>query len=139
MNKLSLALVCAVVAMNAGMAQAADGAKHMDVKAYKGLDTDGDKRISRDEAKGHAMLSKHFDEMDDDKDGYLNAKEVRSFAKANKGKGFDKVDKNDDNVLTRDEVASNPKLAKRFEAADANKDGKVTKEEAKAYRQDHKK
>lgn len=139
MNKLSLTLVCAAVALTAGMAQAADGANRMDVKAYKALDKDGDKRISRDEAQGHATLSQHFDQMDDDKDGFLNAKEVRSFAKANKGKGFDKVDKNDDKVITRDEVANNPKLAKRFEAADTNKDGKLTPEEAKSFRHDHKK
>jgi hypothetical protein len=139
MNKLSLSLVCAVVALTAGVAQAADDAQRMDVKAYRSLDKDGDKRISRDEAQGHAMLSKNFDQMDDDKDGFLSAKEVRSFGKANKGKGFDKVDTNDDKVLTRDEVASNPKLAKRFEAADVNKDGKVTKEEAKNLRQEHKK
>lgn len=139
MNKLSLSLVCAVVALTAGVAQAADDTQRMDVKAYKSLDKDGDKRISRDEAQGHAMLSKHFDQMDDDKDGYLNAKEVRSYAKSHKGKGFDKADKNDDKVLTRDEVANNPKLAKRFDAADVNKDGKVTQEEAKNFRHDHKK
>ncbi|TDM08396.1 MAG: hypothetical protein C4K60_02770 [Ideonella sp. MAG2] len=139
MKKLSLTLVCAAVALGATMAHAADDAKHMDVRAYKALDKDGDKRISRDEAQGHAMLSKHFDQMDDDKDGFLNAKEVRSFARAHKGKGFDKVDKNNDNVITRDEVANNPKLAKRFDAADTDKDGKLTKEEAKAYHHDHKK
>ncbi|MDZ7812165.1 MAG: hypothetical protein U5L74_03215 [Ideonella sp.] len=139
MNKLSLSLVSVLVALSAGVAHAAGDGKRMDSQAYQALDKDGDKRISRDEAQGHPMMAKHFDQMDDDKDGFLNAKEVRGFAKASKGKGFNKLDANDDKVLTREEVAHNPKLAKRFEAADADKDGKLTQEEAKNFRLDHKK
>ncbi len=46
------------------------------------------------------------------------------------------ADKNADGKISREEAdASMPRLAKKFDAIDANKDGFVTKDEMKAFRE----
>ena len=58
-----------------------------------------------------------------------------------KDKRFDKADANHDGVLTREEAKKMPMLPKHFDEVDANKDGKVTREEmyaaTKKMHQDH--
>ena len=49
---------------------------------------------------------------------------------------FKKVDKDGDGSISREEAQANaPRLAKNFDAVDANHDGKVTMEELRAYHQ----
>jgi len=104
------------------------------------VDTNHDGAISRDEAAAAPQLASHFDEADTDRDGRVTPAELKNFAKGqrlnNKGSGgaFSKMDSNGDGVITRDEVAANPKLARKFEAADMDHDGRVTADEAKAAR-----
>lgn len=45
---------------------------------WKKLDTDGDGRISREEAKAAPRLSEHFDAIDANKDGYITAEEMQA-------------------------------------------------------------
>ena len=54
-------------------------------KGLKELDTNKDKMISRDEAKGRPMLAKNFDAIDANKDGQLSRDEMRTYRKAHKG------------------------------------------------------
>ncbi len=101
------------------------------------VDTNHDGAISRDEAAAAPMLSGKFDEIDADRDGRVMPAELKAYAKTHRGgaKGggiFSKMDSNGDGVVTREEVAANPKLARRFDAADMDHDGRVTPEEAKA-------
>lgn len=56
-------------------------------KGLKGLDTNNDRMISRDEAKGRPMLAKNFDAIDTNKDGQLSRDELKAFRKAHKGEG----------------------------------------------------
>ena len=56
-------------------------------QALKALDTNNDKLISRDEAKGKARLTKNFDAIDTNKDGQLSAAEMKAYRKAHKGEG----------------------------------------------------
>lgn len=103
------------------------------------VDTNHDGVISRDEAAATPQLASRFDEVDADKDGRVTPAELKNHAKShrlnNKGAGaFSKLDSNGDGVVTRDEVATNPKLARKFEAADMDRDGRVTADEAKAAR-----
>ncbi|MBL8517509.1 MAG: hypothetical protein JNM76_11150 [Betaproteobacteria bacterium] len=67
-------------------------------------------------------------------------------AQAGEGKGdhgkhamerLAEADKDGDGKLSKDEAAALPRLAKRFDQIDANKDGFITKEEMKAARQKH--
>ena len=54
-------------------------------KALKTLDTNKDKMISRDEAKGRPHLSKKFDAIDTNNDGQLSRDELNAYRKAHKG------------------------------------------------------
>ena len=56
-------------------------------KALKELDTNNDKQISRDEAKGKPRLTKNFDAIDTNKDGQLSRDEMMAYRKAHKGEG----------------------------------------------------
>ena len=54
-------------------------------KALKALDTNNDKLISRDEAKGKPHLIKNFDAIDTNKDGQLSRDEMKAYRQAHKG------------------------------------------------------
>lgn len=54
-------------------------------KSLKALDTNNDKMISRDEAKGRPHLTKNFDAIDTNKDGQLTRDEMKAYRKAHKG------------------------------------------------------
>ena len=56
-------------------------------KALKELDTNNDKMISRDEAKGKPRLSRNFDAIDTNKDGQLSRDEMKAHRKAHRGEG----------------------------------------------------
>ena len=56
-------------------------------KGFKALDTNKDKMISRDEAKGKPYLTKNFDAIDTNKDGQLSRDEMKAYHKAHKGEG----------------------------------------------------
>lgn len=65
-------------------ATAASGARGQG-KAMKAIDTNQDKQISRDEAKGKPKLEKHFDAIDANKDGQLSRAEMKAYRNAHKG------------------------------------------------------
>lgn len=112
------------------------------------MDKDGNKLISREEAKGHPHLEKDFDTIDANKDGQLSQDELRTHMQKvrgeHKGEGHSghrggpgpvkRLDTNKDGKLSRDEVKGHPMLEKNFERIDANKDGSLSEEELKAAR-----
>jgi EF hand len=55
---------------------------HAHGKGMEALDTNKDTLISRDEAKGHPRLEKHFDAIDSNKDGQLSREEFKVFRAA---------------------------------------------------------
>jgi Ca2+-binding EF-hand superfamily protein len=96
-----------------------------EAKAARGSrDTDGDRRISREEAKNHPRLAKNFDTLDTNKDGYLSREEM----KAARGT----LDADGDGRISREDAKSRPHLAKNFDALDTNKDGYLSSDEMKA-------
>jgi EF-hand domain pair len=121
------AALCVTVASS--FAQAEQG-KRSDMRK---LDTNGDKLISRDEAKANPMLSKNFDVIDVNKDGQLSRDEIKAFHKAHK------IDQDGDGNISRAEAAKNPKLTKHFDEIDTNKDGVITPAERKAWMDKRKK
>lgn len=105
---------------------------------FKTADTDKDGFISRAEAeKSMPRLTQHFDALDTNKDGKLSPDELKAgFAQmrsAHRG--------HHDGMhmpITREElIARHQQMLADFDAADANKDGKLSQEEMKVFRDKH--
>ena len=85
-------------------------------------------------------VSKNFDKIDTDKDGTVSMDEVkaaRMHAKQSmheKGEAaFKKADADNDGTLDKTEAKAMPRVAKNFDAIDADKDGTVSMEEIHTY------
>jgi Ca2+-binding EF-hand superfamily protein len=105
--------------------------EQMESQHFKEMDTDADGMVSK--AEYDANHDKHFKAMDTNGDGKLSPDEMRAGHKeaANESmkKRFDEADANHDGALTREETKKSPMLYRHFDEMDANHDGKVTKEE----------
>jgi Ca2+-binding EF-hand superfamily protein len=104
--------------------------------AFKKADGDSDGKLTRDEARSMRRVAKNFDAIDADKDGSVSLDEIRA-SMMHKGKEmhdcgvhrFKSADKDNSGTLTRDEAKSMPRVAKNFDAIDADKDGTVSETE----------
>jgi Ca2+-binding EF-hand superfamily protein len=84
-----------------------------------------------------------FESIDTNKDGQLSRGELSAWKKAHKGERqakaaerFKHADTNGDGKISRAEAEKNaPRLAKKFDAIDADKDGQLTQDELRAYRE----
>jgi hypothetical protein len=86
-----------------------------------------------------AFHAKHFKEIDTNHDGKLSKDELDAMRPMPMMRGgrpdnlisnrFDAADVNKDGALTREEAKEMPMLLQHFDEIDANKDGKVTPEE----------
>ncbi|MEO8627393.1 MAG: EF-hand domain-containing protein [Betaproteobacteria bacterium] len=117
----------------------ADSASRLDAK-FKKADKDSDGTLTKDEARAMPRVAKHFDTIDADKDGTVSLDEIKtSMAGAkknmhNKGEAaFKKADKNSDGKLDKDEAKAMRRVAKNFDAIDADKDGTVSLDEIHAF------
>jgi Ca2+-binding EF-hand superfamily protein len=137
----TLVLVPAIVfaADNTAGAKGPRGAGH-----FSKADTNGDGKLSRAEVeKAMPHLLAKFDSIDINKDGQLSREELRAWRKAHKGERqakaaerFKHADKDGDGAISRAEAEKfAPRLAKKFDLIDSNKDGKLTQDELRAYRE----
>ena len=117
---------------------------------FKAADKDNDGSLTREEAKAMPRVAKNFDAIDADKSGTVTLAEIQAamkkMAKEAHDRGverFKAADKDNDGSLTREEAKAMPKVAKNFDAIDADKSGTVTLKEIhtymKAHRQERKK
>lgn len=149
LDKQEVGALLAVLRKQLGQPLAPDPAQVDQVvrKFLERVDANKDGKVSKDEAVG--PLAQRFAELDANKDGLLDQKELRQFAaeflgpKAGKprppgpGPGvqipdFDAFDANADGRLTPDEVKKAP-FADRFAQIDANKDGKLDRKEFEGF------
>ncbi len=112
-------VVCGVLLMPSTMSTVSLAASSLSL-----VDTDNDKTIDLTEAK--AAASKLFDELDKDKEGTLDVKELKGrLSKSELSAG----DLDHDKTLTKDEYLAI--VEKAFKAADQNGDGTVDAKELK--------
>lgn len=110
-----------------------------DASLIQRLDKDGDGRVSRKEATDAAIerAGSRFDQLDTNKDGFITKDEVNAArssmherTKERAGEHWKAADKDGDGAISRSEAeASMPMLFRRFDQLDANKDGKITRDE----------
>lgn len=138
MNKSQFFIVTiAALALNIPLVEAQPmGQKNLD-KPFKEMDADNDGTISK--AEFDEAHSKHFYEMDTDKDNKLSSAEMvaghQKAAGKIREKSFNAADADKNGVLTREEVKDIPRLSKGFDKMDTNKDGKLSREEMQAAMQ----
>ena len=102
--------------------------------------------LSRADAERRApRLARHFDAVDANADGRISALEIRAWRKARRASArtgargrFDALflaaDANGDGALSREEAAQRlPRVARKFDRVDADRDGRLTLEEMHAW------
>src|SRR5262249_1706080 len=98
----------------------------------------------REEAKEKTPPPRHFDSIDTDKDGTVSVEELKASmahmkkSMHEKGKAaFQRADKDNDGTLDKNEAKSMPRVAKNFDAIDADHDGTVSLDEIHTYMKAH--
>jgi Ca2+-binding EF-hand superfamily protein len=111
---------------------------------FSKADTNADGKLSRAEfEKAMPRLAGRFDSIDTNQDGQLSRDEFYAWKKihrgerqANAAERFKHADIDGDGAISRAEAEKNaPRLAKKFDQIDSNKDGKLTQDELRAYRE----
>ncbi len=64
----------------------------------------------------------------------LSTASAQGFMESRITKKMQEADKNKDGLISREEAKSMPRLEKNFDAIDTNKDGQLSKEELTAFR-----
>ena len=138
--------VAALLADNAmaGDNPKSDGAVSDGPRGIMRADTNGDGKVSRDEAAAlhDKTQGEWFAKVDSNGDGYLTQEEVRQARetrhqqrgdhKERLEERFKEADSNGDGQLSLDEAqAKMPRLAERFTTLDADKNGMLSKDELK--------
>lgn len=111
------------------------------------MDVNKDGIVTREEAKTYPRLSADFDAADANKDGQLDAAEMNAHRermrvemRAKADERWKAADTDGDGALSRAEAeASMPHMAQRFETFDADRDGKVSRDEMHNFRMKKKK
>ncbi|MEO7623387.1 MAG: EF-hand domain-containing protein [Gallionella sp.] len=142
MNKIIThlaAIVYVALCTNAARAETeASGLHHgeKDGMMFQKLDTNGDGVVSK--AEFNAFNARHFKNLDTNKDGKLTPEELQGGHKQEMGHGdatthldrrFNAADANKDGGLDRNEASNMPMLSQYFDDVDTNHDGKVTRQE----------
>jgi Ca2+-binding EF-hand superfamily protein len=93
------------------------------------IDTDGNKKIDKKEYTD--SVSKSFDKLDKNKDGYLDREEFKATGIPNTDELFDELDTNKDGRISKDEFVKGAE--KHFTIMDKNADGFIDKNEFNLY------
>jgi Ca2+-binding EF-hand superfamily protein len=111
---------------------------------FSKADANADGMLSRAEfEKAMPRLAGKFESIDANKDGRLSRAEFYAWKKAHRdgrqakaAERFQHADTDGDGAISRAEAEKHaPRLAKKFDQIDGNKDGKLTQDELRAYRE----
>lgn len=139
---LFAANVCATTAQ--GAASPANS-RARQFESWFRADSDGDGRLSREEAQRVPRLVRRFDRIDRNADGFITGPEVRAWRASTRvvssigtGKGANEIlriaDLDGNGVLSRAEFAQRlPRFAGRFDRIDADADGLLARAELEQW------
>ena len=106
-------------------------------KYFKEIDANHDGKITIEEFEA-AHPPMHKDHCDENLHGLVPHHEIDDISGDEIiNKRFDSADTNHDGALSREEAKNTPMILQHFDDIDANKDGKVTEEELKAWMEGH--
>jgi hypothetical protein len=125
MKSLSIGAACLVAILCATMAPRLTLADAPPASAVAKHDTDNDQTLDLAEVKSAAGA--HFDRLDKDADGTVDANEVKGIIGP---KAFKAADPDNDGTLTKDEYLA--LVEKLFKQADTDKDGTLSVAELKS-------
>jgi hypothetical protein len=136
MKKVTLvAIALAAISSTAVLAHEGKGGRMME--RLRAADTNADGLISKAEAAALPRLAEHFDAIDANRDGQVSAEELRAARGQRHGKGqmFTRADADKDGKVSQQEFIA--RATERFQRLDANGDGFLTQDEARAGRRGH--
>lgn len=145
MNKWILSIILVAVPCIALAVEKSGGKKSEGIDAkfdqlFKGVDANGDGKISRDEAALKApAMAENFDVIDTNHDGGLSKAEIRTFTAALEKKRrefsqhLEDADKDKNGMLSREEAKALPNLSAHFDEIDSNHDGQLVIKEIADY------
>lgn len=93
--------------------------------------------ISRQEAAVYSPLAQSFDRLDSDRDGALSREERRAGHRSGHHSHRAGLYSNGDGSISRDVAGAAPRLAEKFGAIDADKDGVLMTHELATWRKSH--
>jgi Ca2+-binding EF-hand superfamily protein len=138
MKTFSVTLACLAVAA-AAMAQTSS-VPELDSefeRRFKEADLDRNGGVSPKEAdQARFSFSKTFQEVDRDGNGLVTLAELgRAFQSRMRGwlSGVETADENKDGYLSEEEAAKSPSVSKVFTKADADRDGRVSRQEYETF------
>lgn len=109
------------------------------MERLKAADKNADGKLDREEAASLPRISKNFDAIDANHDGYITFDELQAYMQSHRGHhghgGLKALDKDGDGKISREEAAAAPRLAENFDKIDTNHDGFLTRDELQAAHQ----
>ncbi len=131
-HRKALSLFAALFSVAIALPVLAEPGKGKAMDRVAQADKDGDGKLSREEAGALPKLSKQFDQIDTNKDGFISKEEMQAMRAKHDGERVSRADTDRDGGISRAEAERFPKLKENFDKLDTNKDGTLSKEELKA-------
>lgn len=144
--RIAVLALASVLAAGPALAQSAQGLpparspahtaeapqRQQPMMGMRSMDANQDGAVSREEfMAAHQGMSERFQAMDLDRDQAVSKQEFLKGAEERRERRFEALDANQDGRLTQDELEA--RRAAMFDAMDTNRDGRITPEEMRHH------